>query len=352
MFTQNQQLLIPLSQQVRTWVVRKEESGQVRWRLLPLHAAIIFRAPFRIVDCLLSAYPGAAAFKDDQGMLPLHLAFRQQPVVDFRIMEEILIAYPAGLTVRDRKGRTPMEASQSTPTSNFMQLFAQIIVGAAKQEWMQEQAHHAAANAPPPVDEKAIAKRAKAQAASEYATKLTELKDEFERELESKQALIDELTVELEDLKLDLEQKTYEEQESTPIRHTTSELALGLSLKTQNDELKLLVKNLLEQQAAWARQLQGWSAQQKKTHMARTQLLDKLATLDQETSLGSAEQRVTQAAVQTHNVQEQWTEEVQRTHSRMSERFEVILAKQDESARKSLSTVPNSLSSEEKKLDT
>ena len=59
-----------------TWVVRKEFDGKLRWRLLPLHAAIIFKAPEEVIEALLGAYPRGAECKDDQGMLPLHLAFR------------------------------------------------------------------------------------------------------------------------------------------------------------------------------------------------------------------------------------------------------------------------------------
>eukprot|EP00567_Pseudictyota_dubia_P005644 CAMPEP_0197445870 /NCGR_PEP_ID=MMETSP1175-20131217/10978_1 /TAXON_ID=1003142 /ORGANISM="Triceratium dubium, Strain CCMP147" /LENGTH=158 /DNA_ID=CAMNT_0042976903 /DNA_START=122 /DNA_END=594 /DNA_ORIENTATION=- len=40
-----------------TWVSRRERDGKLRWRLLPLHAAIIFKAPERLVEALLCAYP-------------------------------------------------------------------------------------------------------------------------------------------------------------------------------------------------------------------------------------------------------------------------------------------------------
>jgi hypothetical protein len=43
--------------EARTWVSRKEKHGKLRWRLLPLHAAIIFKAPDNVVESLLAAYP-------------------------------------------------------------------------------------------------------------------------------------------------------------------------------------------------------------------------------------------------------------------------------------------------------
>ena len=48
----------------------------LRWRMLPLHAAVLFNAPVDLIQALLKAYPDACSKYDDQGMLPLHLAFR------------------------------------------------------------------------------------------------------------------------------------------------------------------------------------------------------------------------------------------------------------------------------------
>lgn len=53
--------------QVSVWVIRKEHNGRLRWRLLPIHAAIIFQAPHVVVEELLTEYPAGAAVKDDQG---------------------------------------------------------------------------------------------------------------------------------------------------------------------------------------------------------------------------------------------------------------------------------------------
>lgn len=125
-----------IHQQASVWVVRKEVNGRLRWRLLPLHAAIIFQAPVAVTEALLEAYPAAASQKDDQGMLPLHLAFRNFGGSSSRdtsiatattisnntacgdtkrshslwlIIEELLTAFPAAVFSRDRKGRTPLQ---------------------------------------------------------------------------------------------------------------------------------------------------------------------------------------------------------------------------------------------------
>merc|ERR1719253_1745220 len=93
-----------------TWVSRKEADGKLRWRLLPLHAAIIFRAPERTISALLFAFAQGAACKDDQGMLALHIAFRNG--CDEEVIQLLLMAYPQSVDVQDRKGRTPMVLAQ------------------------------------------------------------------------------------------------------------------------------------------------------------------------------------------------------------------------------------------------
>jgi hypothetical protein len=94
-----------------TWVVRKECNGKLRWRLLPLHAALIFGAPLKLIELLLADYPLAAQCKDDRGMLPLHLAFRKEASWD--VIDELLTMYPLAVFVSDRKGRTPLKCGVS-----------------------------------------------------------------------------------------------------------------------------------------------------------------------------------------------------------------------------------------------
>lgn len=103
-------------EQAATWVVRKEVNGKLRWRLLPLHAAVMFRCPLKLVEMLLADYPAAAQSKDDQGMLPLHLAFRNES--SWEIIEELMTAYPQAIFVSDRKARTPLDCGSRTPSGN------------------------------------------------------------------------------------------------------------------------------------------------------------------------------------------------------------------------------------------
>jgi hypothetical protein len=99
-----------------TWVVRKETNGKLRWRLLPLHAGVIFGAPLALIELLRAEYPAASQCKDDQGMLPLHLAFRNES--SFEIIEELLTAHPQAIFVKDRKGRTPLNCGTMSISSS------------------------------------------------------------------------------------------------------------------------------------------------------------------------------------------------------------------------------------------
>lgn len=102
--------------EARTWVSRREKHGHLRWRLLPLHAAIIFKAPENVVETLLAAYPKGAQSKDDQGMLPLHLAFRHGSTE--ATVNLLLVAFPQSVTVEDRKGRIPLVLAQAAASAN------------------------------------------------------------------------------------------------------------------------------------------------------------------------------------------------------------------------------------------
>lgn len=119
-------------EEVRTWIVRKDRSLQVRWKLLPLHAAIIFQAPNFIVSALLEKFPAAASRKDDQGMLPLHLAFRHKQD-DEDLLEILLAQYPMAVMIKDRRDRVPLEHGRDSKFSaKLMRLFADASVAASR----------------------------------------------------------------------------------------------------------------------------------------------------------------------------------------------------------------------------
>eukprot|EP00535_Pseudo-nitzschia_heimii_P010623 CAMPEP_0197176886 /NCGR_PEP_ID=MMETSP1423-20130617/2670_1 /TAXON_ID=476441 /ORGANISM="Pseudo-nitzschia heimii, Strain UNC1101" /LENGTH=540 /DNA_ID=CAMNT_0042626329 /DNA_START=1 /DNA_END=1623 /DNA_ORIENTATION=+ len=91
--------------QARTWVTRFDPNGKVRWSQLPLHAAIIFRAPRKVVKALIELYPLSVQCSDDQRMLPLHLAFRVGANDD--IMNLLMEFYPDALLMKNLNGKVP-----------------------------------------------------------------------------------------------------------------------------------------------------------------------------------------------------------------------------------------------------
>ena len=85
---------------------------KLRWRLLPLHAASIFRAHKEAFMALLVANPKGAAFSNDQGMLPLYLYLKGRTGdagVDEEVVSILAKAYPEGAQIKDNAGRTPLD---------------------------------------------------------------------------------------------------------------------------------------------------------------------------------------------------------------------------------------------------
>lgn len=98
------------------WIFRNEKTGhKLRWRLLPIHAAIIFRAPDSAIRALLKAFPEGAKCKDDQEMTPLHLAFRHES--SDSVLYELLKVDPTVVNYIDRKGRVPLQLHRSAQTT-------------------------------------------------------------------------------------------------------------------------------------------------------------------------------------------------------------------------------------------
>ncbi|CAB9499081.1 Ankyrin Repeat [Seminavis robusta] len=169
-------------EQVRTWIHRYDESGhellddstyplsavggdkaiqdnksvaattvlthatgtrQLRWRQLPLHAALIFMAPPLIIKQLIEAFPYALRCPDDKGMLPVHLAFRQGVPDD--VLTILLRLFPNGMHVRDQKGRLPVECVRNDDTINstgmppLRGMIIQSIMQQSKEKFSQQQ---------------------------------------------------------------------------------------------------------------------------------------------------------------------------------------------------------------------
>lgn len=93
----------------RTWVTRYElrNPKKIRWSQLPLHAAIVFGGPPRLIELLVKVYPRACRCTDDQSMLPVHLALRfgSNDAILWRLLKE----FPEAINAKDSKGRFPLQ---------------------------------------------------------------------------------------------------------------------------------------------------------------------------------------------------------------------------------------------------
>ncbi|KAL7497414.1 hypothetical protein ACHAWT_008203 [Skeletonema menzelii] len=104
--------------EAKTWISRREPSdpNKIRWRLLPLHACCVFRAPLSLIEALITAYPDATKTIDDQGMLPLHLACRNG--ASRAVVMTLLGTNPDSINAKDKKGRTPLNLVESSSSQN------------------------------------------------------------------------------------------------------------------------------------------------------------------------------------------------------------------------------------------
>jgi hypothetical protein len=90
-----------------TWIRKTDnDSDAVKWCLLPIHAAVILKAPFTIISKLLTIHPESGLSKTDHGMVPLHLALRHGSSES--VLYELLSACPEAVDAKDDKGRTPL----------------------------------------------------------------------------------------------------------------------------------------------------------------------------------------------------------------------------------------------------
>ena len=100
-----------VSKAVRTWVTRfeEEDTTKIRWSQLPIHAALVFKAPVKLIELLVDLYPKGVRCTDDRAMLPLHLAFRHG--ASDNTLHVLLKEFPDAITAKDSRGREPLDFS-------------------------------------------------------------------------------------------------------------------------------------------------------------------------------------------------------------------------------------------------
>ena len=92
-----------------TWIKRMGPGGTTKWRINPLHAAVIFDAPCSLLEMLIQAYPEGNKLGDDEENLPLHLAYKNGLSRDK--IDILANAYSEGMNKKNRKGLKPRECA-------------------------------------------------------------------------------------------------------------------------------------------------------------------------------------------------------------------------------------------------
>lgn len=273
-----------------TWVLRKEKDGQLRWRLLPLHAAIIFQAPYSVIETMLTSFPQSAMCKDDQGMLPLHLAFRNFPI-QFDIVEELLTAHPAAVYVQDRKGRTPLQGGlvatggkDKNAALSVLELYTQIAAAGEKQRWLtahdREAQQRMEAAQQQFTSEKAamqeIHKKAIQHANEQHVQEVAKLKEQI-KELEATNKTLKEQKIELG------QQKTTGLLSVASVGAEESKKERRWRLQAENEALQEMVQLLLAQQASLRQSLESQEERATEQEAARQKIWQDLITQQHET---------------------------------------------------------------------
>lgn len=214
--------------EVHTWIIRRDNSDKMRWKLLPLHAAVIFQAPAPVVEAMLKENPLAAAKRDDQGMLPLHLAFRHKS--DESLLGRLLQQYPGGVLVKDRRDRLPLDhGKESMFSAGLMRLYSETCAKCQPSEAL------------PTVNETELK--------ASFESKMNSLKDAYEARIG---ALINEQEAAMRDMKATSEQdlretETRHNQEMDELRDLLSrEVASGQRATQLELEIQGLSDSLAE----------------------------------------------------------------------------------------------------------
>lgn len=108
-------------EEATTWAVRWEDSREIRWRVLPIHASMIHGAPLELIKEIIHHHPNGVFCEDDQGNLPLHVAFMYGRSES--ILHLLLEKNPDAYNRKNKKGRRPLDCAAQSPLANRGMVF-------------------------------------------------------------------------------------------------------------------------------------------------------------------------------------------------------------------------------------
>ena len=79
--------------------------------MLPLHTAIGTNVPKGVTVSILNAYPKASSLADHKGILPLHLAMKNEEI-DEDVIKLILKSNLEGVNTKDKDGKSPFRKAR------------------------------------------------------------------------------------------------------------------------------------------------------------------------------------------------------------------------------------------------
>ena len=180
---------LQFTKECKTWVVaRGQQQEQLRFRALPLHAALVFGAPDELVMKILNAYPLATRGRDVKGRLPIHLAMEHNASEE--VVALIIEAFPKGMLAIDKKKMAPLDYINGNMGRVHMKKYLPLIIAAKVEE-----------------------ERAKWEV--ELAKTLEELKVSLKSDTEFMKPIVEAVTVDVENIyagKLSLVENNYQKE--------------------------------------------------------------------------------------------------------------------------------------------
>jgi len=187
---------VQFNKECKTWVVAHgRKKDQLRFRALPLHAALVFGAPDDLVTKIFSSYPLAARGRDVKGRLPIHLAMEHH--ASDLIVNLIIEAFPKGIFAIDKKSKTPLDYIKDDMARGQLKKNTLLIVSAKVEEerakWELEKAESLAKQRLELTSDtefiKPIIEKVTQDVENDYASKLSLVEENYKKEMEAMKKL-------------------------------------------------------------------------------------------------------------------------------------------------------------------
>lgn len=248
--------------ETKIWIYRTETDGCcIRWRLLPLHASIIFKAPVEVVESIITVFPDAAKMCDDQSSLPIHLAYKRGASAStFRVLLE---CYPECIDVKDAKGRTARQLSRTGCGPRHVEFVYALKVHLAGREAAREEAR---------VEEE-----------KKYNLKLEDARKSHEEKLEK---IREKNQIQIEELKKKIKSLEEDVEVSQSVSKTLNEniAEFQKELKRHKEAETLLARQVAEKNAEIEESKRMKTANEERLELELNRLAAQIADLRQEIS--------------------------------------------------------------------